>query len=35
MLKIMKKEAPISFWDFVVNEENNTVVILPPEEPKG
>lgn len=44
MCKIMKKEAPISFWGFAVNEENNTVTILPPEgteraerpeEPKG
>jgi len=24
MLKIMKKEAPIVFWDFVINEENKT-----------
>jgi thymidylate synthase (FAD) len=24
MLRIMKKEAPIVFWDFVINEENKT-----------
>ena len=24
MLKIMKKEAPVVFWDFVINEENKT-----------
>jgi hypothetical protein len=22
MLKIMKKEAPIAFWDFVIDEKN-------------
>ncbi len=35
MLKILKKEAPITFYDFVLNEENNTVTILPPEELKA
>jgi len=26
MLRIMKKEAPIVFWDFVINEENKTAL---------
>ena len=35
ILKILKREAPIVFWDFVIDEEKKTATLLPPEPTNG
>lgn len=35
ILKILKREAPIVFWDFVIDDEKKIATLLPPEPTNG